>query len=49
MFENEFEKLLIKYQDAICIRSRFSGLIKDYFPGQRMQCVNAKRHIRVLV
>ena len=37
MFETEFERLLNSYRDAICIRSRFSGLVKDFFPGQQMQ------------
>ncbi len=37
MFETEFERLLNQYRDAIAIRSRFSGLVKDFFPGQQMQ------------
>lgn len=37
MFETEFERLLTSYRDAISIRSRFSGLVKDFFPGQQMQ------------
>lgn len=37
MFETEFERLLSTYRDAIGIRSRFSGLVKDFFPGQQMQ------------
>lgn len=37
MFEMEFERLLNQYRDAIGIRSRFSGLVKDFFPGQQMQ------------
>lgn len=37
MFESEFERLLNSYRDAIGIRSRFSGLIKDFFPEQQMQ------------
>ena len=37
MFENDFEKLLIEYRDAINTRSRFTGLVKDYFPGQQKQ------------
>lgn len=37
MFESEFERLLNSYRDAISIRSRFSGLVKDFFPGQQMQ------------
>ncbi len=37
MFESEFERLLMTYRDAIGIRSRFSGLVKDFFPGQQMQ------------
>lgn len=37
MFESDFENLLKNYQEAISIRSRFSGLVKDYFPGQQMQ------------
>lgn len=36
MFEAEFERLLTSYRAAIGIRSRFSGLIKDIFPGQQM-------------
>lgn len=35
MFENDFEQLLRKYSDAIEIRSRFAGLVKDYFPEQQ--------------
>lgn len=37
MFENDFEQLLCKYGDAIEIRSRFTGLVKDYFPEQQKQ------------
>ncbi len=37
MFETEFERLLNSYRDAVGIRSRFSGLVKDFFPGQQMQ------------
>lgn len=34
MFEKEFEKMLLYYNDVIQTRSRFSGLVKDYFPGK---------------
>lgn len=37
MFETEFERLLYSYRDTIGIRSRFSALVKDFFPGQQMQ------------
>lgn len=37
MFEQEFERLLSQYADVICERSRFFGLVKDFFPGQQMQ------------
>ncbi len=37
MFESEFERLLANYRDTIAIRSRFTGLVKDFFPGQQMQ------------
>lgn len=37
MLEAEFERLLKNYSDAIGTRSRFSGLVKDFFPGQQMQ------------
>ena len=37
MFEQEFEDLLIQYREAISVRSRFSGLMKDFFPGQQKQ------------
>lgn len=37
MFEKEFEQILTKYHDAIAVRSRFSGLMKDYMPGHPMQ------------
>lgn len=37
MFEIDFERLLTNYRDAVGIRSRFSGLIKDFFPGQQKQ------------
>ena len=37
MFEQEFERLLNDYRETIGIRSRFSGLVKDFFPGQYMQ------------
>jgi len=37
MLETEFEQLLLKYKDIIGIRSRFSGLVKDLFPGKQMQ------------
>lgn len=37
MFESEFQQLLKLYQSSIGIRSRFLGLIKDFFPGQQMQ------------
>lgn len=37
MFEAEFERLLTSYHEAISIRSRFSGLVKDFFPEQQMQ------------
>jgi hypothetical protein len=37
MFEQEFERLLSGYRDAIDQRARFSGLVKDFFPGQQMQ------------
>lgn len=37
MFEAEFERLLNQYRDAVGVRSRFSGLVKDYFPGQQRQ------------
>jgi hypothetical protein len=37
VFEQEFESLLSGYMDAIDNRSRFGGLVKDFFPGQQMQ------------
>ena len=37
MIEKEFEQLLTKYQDSIDNRSRFFGLVKDYFPGKQRQ------------
>lgn len=37
MFETEFTQMLTKYRDVVAIRSRFSGLVKDYFPGQQRQ------------
>lgn len=37
MFEQEFERLLSQHADAIGERSRFFGLVKDFFPGQQMQ------------
>lgn len=37
MFEVEFENLLCNYRDSLSVRSRFSGLVKDFFPGQQMQ------------
>lgn len=37
MIEKEFEQLLLKYQDSLENRSRFFGLVKDYFPGKQRQ------------
>ena len=37
MLELEFVQLLTKYPDAIGNKRRFTGLIKDLFPGQQMQ------------
>lgn len=37
MFESEFERLLCNYRDSLNVRSRFSGVVKDFFPGQQMQ------------
>lgn len=37
MFQTEFTQLLTNYRDAVAVRSRFSGLVKDYFPGQQKE------------
>lgn len=37
MLELEFVQLLTKYPDAIGNKRRFTGLVKDLFPGQQMQ------------
>lgn len=37
MFELQFQQLLAEYKDALDNRARFTGLVKDYFPGQQMQ------------
>ena len=37
MFEREFEQILLNYRDALSVRSRFAGLVKDYMPGNPMQ------------
>jgi len=37
MFEQDFERLLSQYQDAIEDKQRFTGLVKDFFPGQQMK------------
>lgn len=37
MFEKDFERLLTEYKDALGDKARFTGLVKDFFPGQHMQ------------
>ena len=37
MFEVQFQQLLTEYIDALPNRSRFVGLVKDFFPGQQMK------------
>ncbi|MCD8119288.1 MAG: leucine-rich repeat domain-containing protein [Lachnospiraceae bacterium] len=37
MIEMDFENLLSSYGDAVGDRIRFAGLVKDYFPEQKMQ------------
>lgn len=34
MFEQKFEQLLSDYAEAVEVRSRFVGLVKDYFPEE---------------
>lgn len=34
MFEREFEKMLLQYQDLVLDKKRFTGLIKDIFPEE---------------
>lgn len=37
MIEKEFEQLLRQYQDSLGNRSRFFGLVRDFFPGKQRQ------------
>ena len=37
MFENEFTQMLSKYPDALSDKKRFSGIMRDFFPGQQMR------------